>query len=199
MRVSPTLEDYLEAVHRLAAERGLARVRDISQMLSVHKSTVTAALRSLSDKGMVDYAPYELPTLTAAGERVAKDVRRRHRVLARFLTEVLSVDAGVAEANACRLEHAIDAAVLERLLVFIEFVERCPRGGLDWLRTFDTFCQGRGQERCRECVEGCLRSLDASADRRGRSKTSRSRPGSAPVAGGRSARSDRSKRGGSRT
>ena len=154
--VSPTLEDYLEAVHRLTVEKGLARVRDISATLSVHKSTVTAALKSLSHKGLVDYAPYELPTLTAPGERVAKDVRRRHRILARFLTEVLAIEGSVSEANACRLEHAIDASVLERLLSFIEFVEQCPRGGADWLRTFETFCRGRGQAHCRECIEMCL-------------------------------------------
>ena len=121
-RLTPKLEDYLEAVCQLVDRKGAARVRDVAEVLSVHKSTVTAALRRLGEKGLVNYAPYELTTLTPRGEALARDVRRRHRVIARFLTEVLCVEPELAEANACRLEHAIDSEVLDRLLAFVEGV-----------------------------------------------------------------------------
>lgn len=142
-KLTPKLEDYLEVVHQLVDRKGAARVRDVAEMLSVHKSSVTAALRRLGEKGLVDYAPYELTTLTPRGEALARDVRRRHRVIARFLTEVLSVEADLAEANACRLEHAIDPDVLERLLTFIDFVHQAPPRGTDWHKEFDGYLKKR--------------------------------------------------------
>jgi len=128
-RLTPKLENYLEAVCRLVDRKGAARVRDVAEMLSVHKSTVTAAFHRLRDKGLVNYTPYELTTLTPQGEALARDIRRRHRIIARFLTEVLSVDPDLADANACRLEHAIDSEVLGRLLAVLEGVR--PHGASD--------------------------------------------------------------------
>ncbi len=89
VELSATLEDYLEAMAQVAAERGVARVRDIAAALSVHKSTVSGALRSLSEKGLVDYAPYEIATLTPQGQEVARRIARRHfsRLLEFFDTD----------------------------------------------------------------------------------------------------------------
>ena len=162
-KLSPKLEDYLEAIYRLDREKGAARVRDIASTLSVHKSTVTAAMRSLGEKELVNYSPYELTTLTERGKKVAREIEKRHEVLARFLTEVLSVDGEIAEANACRLEHAIDPEVLEKLLRFIEFVERCPRGGAEWLRSFGRFCEDDRGEDCGRCIRLCLSQYERSA------------------------------------
>ena len=113
-----TMEDYLEAIAWLEGDKGVARARDIAAALSVHKSTVTAALRSLAEKGLVHYSAYEAATLTADGKKIADDVIRRHKIIRDFFTEVLAVDPGVADTNACRIEHVLDAEVLERLAEF---------------------------------------------------------------------------------
>lgn len=131
--LSATLEDYLEAISRLEAEKTVARVRDIASALSVHKSTVTSALKGLAEKGLVNYHPYEAVTVTAEGKKAAQKITRRHRVIRRFLTDVLSVGEDVAEANACRMEHVIDTEVLERLAMFAEFVREHAPVGEDWL------------------------------------------------------------------
>lgn len=144
--LSATLENYLETIARLIADRGAARVRDISEVLSVHKSTVTAALKSLTEKGLVNYAPYEFATLTPQGARMAKRIMRRHEVIQRFLVEVLLLDKGMAEANACRMEHVLDKDVLERLRLFAEFVKECPRTGSDWLGRFRYFFEHGGRK-----------------------------------------------------
>ena len=62
--LSMKLEDYLEAIYWLVEENQVARARDIAAALSVHKSTVTSALRSLSRKGLINYSAYEAATLT---------------------------------------------------------------------------------------------------------------------------------------
>lgn len=139
VELSATLEDYLEAMARVIAEKGTARVRDIAEALSVHKSTVTAALRSLSEKGLVDYAPYEIATLTSKGEEVARRIVHRHEVIRSFLVQVLSVNEERAEANACRMEHDLDREVLERLHLFAEFVKRCPHCGQERLQAFQEY------------------------------------------------------------
>ena len=151
--LSATLQDYLETMSALIEEKDVARVRDIASAMDVHKSTVSAALRSLAEKDLVEYSPYEVATLTKRGRGVAQEVARGHAIIRRFLTEVLSLDEDVAEANACRIEHAIDEEALRRLGRFIEFINQCPRGGDGWVRNFVDFCRfGVDPTRC----EGCL-------------------------------------------
>lgn len=142
--LSPTLEDYLEAISRLVAEKGAARARDIASAMSVHKSTVTSALKGLAEKGVVNYHPYEVVTITPEGQKAAREIASRHRVIGRFLSEVLSLDEEVAEANACRMEHVVDGEVLERLALFAQFVRECPRAGEDWLERFREFYERGG-------------------------------------------------------
>ncbi|OGV70596.1 MAG: hypothetical protein A3K19_06535 [Lentisphaerae bacterium RIFOXYB12_FULL_65_16] len=160
--LSAELEDYLESIARLIRDRGRARVRDIAAGLSVHKSTVTAALHSLADKGLIDYTPYSLPTLTRAGSQVADRVQRQHDVLKRFLCDVLLVDAGLAETNACRIEHAVDKAVLEHLTRFMDFVQCCPRGGAKWIRGYEHSCDSDPtRDKCERCMEIALQEFRA--------------------------------------
>ncbi len=127
--ITSTLEDYLEAISRLVLKNGIARVRDIAQMLSVHKSTVTAALKSLADKGLVNYAPYEMTTLTPRGSELALEVIGRHEVIRRFLADVLRIDKDAADANACRMEHVMDRDVLRRLAQFAERIRTHDQRG----------------------------------------------------------------------
>jgi len=150
LTVSDTLEDYLEAISRLIAEKGVARVRDIAKALSVHKSTVSSALKSLSEKGLVNHSPYELITLTPRGRNMAEEVVRKHKLISRFLEEVLLVEESMAEANACRMEHVLDKEVMERLQLFAKFVKECPRAGEDWLGRFGYYFEHGGKSAANE-------------------------------------------------
>ena len=133
VQLSPALEDYLETLSRIISEKRVARVRDIAANLGVHKSTVTAALKSLAEKGLVDYSPYEVTTLTGQGQKLADEVVRRHQQIREFLAEVLGVDEGVADANACRMEHIMDKEVLERLAALAVVVQESRRHGRELL------------------------------------------------------------------
>lgn len=145
--ITGTLEDYLEAIFSLEREQRPARVRDIAESLCVHKSTVSAMLKSLAEKNLVNYSPYEVATLTARGRRIAREVTERHAILKTFLSDVLLIDKEVAGANACRMEHVVDRAVMDRLVLFARFVKECPRAGDDWLQGFADFV-GRGGRLC---------------------------------------------------
>ena len=167
------MEDYLEAIARLVVARGSARVQDVADALSVHKSTVTTALRSLADRNLINYRPYAKATLTPLGRKVAQQIVRRHDVISRFLTDVLSVPKDAAEESACKIEHAIAPDILDRLSQFIEFVEQCPRGGSKWIRGFGYFCRdGCTDERCERCIALCMEDFrkKREAERQGKAE-----------------------------
>ena len=126
---SAAQEDYLEAILDLEAEFPRVRVRDLADRLSVHKSTVTAALKALAEKSLIEYEPYGRIVLTRDGRKVAERVASSHAVVKSFLTDVLLIDADTAELNACRMEHVMDRAVLRHLVAFADFME--SGGGRD--------------------------------------------------------------------
>jgi DtxR family Mn-dependent transcriptional regulator len=130
--LSESLEDYLEAIMHIEEEKKAARPKDIARYLGVSPPSVTAALQNLGGRGLVNYHPYDLVTLTPRGRRVARDVIRRHEGLRRFLVDILRIDDEEADRVACDMEHAVPLQVMDRLLAFIEFIADSPHGGLTW-------------------------------------------------------------------
>ncbi len=158
--ITASLEDYLEVIFHVASEKGAARPKDISKRLGVNSSSVTGALRALAERGLVNYAPYDIVTLTPKGMRIAKDVIRRHEILRDFFVRVLAVDEEEAEEGACKVEHAVPRTILERLVQYIDFLEACPRAGPNWLKGFGHYCRhGENLEDCERCVSLCLEDL----------------------------------------
>jgi len=141
-RLSASLEDYLEAIFHIVAQKHVARAKDIAQRLGVNHSSVTVALRSLASRGLVNYAPYEVVTLTPEGQRASEDVARRHSTLRKFFVKVLSVDQDLADTAACEMEHTLPLDILDPLTDFVDFVERCPQ-------CLTEFRQEQGQEKKR--------------------------------------------------
>lgn len=158
--LSASLEDYLEAIFLVVADKQAAEVKDISKKLGVAKPSVTGALRSLREKGLVNYQPYDVVTLTRQGTMLAEHVVRRHEILRSFLERILSVPFNKAEDVACKMEHAVRGEVLERLVQFLEFVEACPRGGAKWIKGFSHYCEyGRDYKYCERCLSLCLEEV----------------------------------------
>lgn len=145
--LTASMEDYLEAIFWLSQQNGVARVSQIAKRLSVNMSSVSGALRHLSDKGYIDYDPYQFIKLNAQGEKVAREVAWRHEVLKRFLCEILDVDETLSGETACKLEHHIDKDVLDRLLTFIGFVSDQGDGLQSWAEMFTKY----RKEACDKC------------------------------------------------
>lgn len=155
--LSAILEDYIETIFHIVAEKKVARGKEIAGRLKVSPASVTEALRTLSKKGLVNYAPYEVITLTARGRAVAADVVRRHQALKSFFTKVLGIEEEIAEQGACRIEHAAPPEIIEQLTRFMVFIDECPRGGSDFIRGFMNYCQeNRKKQACRECLSQCV-------------------------------------------
>jgi DtxR family Mn-dependent transcriptional regulator len=143
VKLSASLEDYLEAIYWLTRQHGVARATQIAGRVKVGKSSVTAALKQLADRGHVNYDPYQLISLTQSGETIARDVVRRHEILKRFMVEVLGVDDETAGETACRMEHNIEREVLDRLLRFVQLFDQYGLKNEPWADAFNSaFKQG---------------------------------------------------------
>jgi DtxR family Mn-dependent transcriptional regulator len=126
--LSESQENYVEAIFRLMENREAVRPKDISGAFGISAAAVTAALKSLAEKGLVNYAPHDFVTLTPEGRARAKEVLGRHRLLRRFLIAVLGTPPQEAEEVACRMEHVVTPAVFERFTQFLHFVETQKAG-----------------------------------------------------------------------
>lgn len=146
-KLTASQEDYLEAIYIISKEKMAARAKDIAQYLDVRASSVTSALRTLGSMGLINYAPYDLITLTEKGHEVAEEVVNRHQALKKFLTDVLGVDVKEADEAACRMEHSVPNSIVERLIKYAEYVETCPKGGITWDSGFGFYCK-------EGCVDG---------------------------------------------
>jgi len=154
------MEDYLEAIFHISEEKQAARAKDIADRVQVNKSSVTGALRSLSEKGLVNYAPYDIITLTPKGKKLAAEIARRHEALKDFFINILLIDKNEAEEASCRVEHAVSKNIIDRLIQFVEFMEICPRGGKEWLRGFRRHCEnGDTSSRCAVFISKCLQDV----------------------------------------
>ncbi len=128
VKLSGNMEDYLETIHALAGEKGVARVGEIAKKLEVKSPSVNAALRGLSERNLVRHEKYGYVTLTKEGRTLAAVVQEKHDILFRFLTEFLMLAPAVAEKEACSIEHAISQETFIRLVKFFRFLRVDPNG-----------------------------------------------------------------------
>ena len=124
--ISASSQDYLEVILALTQERGEGiRSIEIAQRMGVSRASVSRAVGVLKEAGYIEQQRYAPLHLTAAGREAARDVKEKHLLLRRFLTEVLGVDARTAEEDACRMEHSISAQTLAKLRHFICVRDEC--------------------------------------------------------------------------
>ena len=113
-------ENYLEAILKLEQHPGDAvRSVDVAATMSVSRASVSKAMHQLRETGLVDFDPYGLIGLTESGRKIANEILERHEMLRRFLTQVLGVEASVADAEACRMEHAISQSTKQKWMAYL--------------------------------------------------------------------------------
>ena len=119
---------YLEAIYYIRAEGERVRSARLADWLSVSRPTVTVALRRMTRDGMVRLNAHKEIELTARGDQAAAAIVRRHRIMERWLTDVLGLDWVTADAEAERLEHAVSEVVEETLYRSLGRPKTCPHG-----------------------------------------------------------------------
>ncbi|MDD2628748.1 MAG: metal-dependent transcriptional regulator [Limnochordia bacterium] len=117
--ISPSLEDYLEAILAVADPKEGARTTDIAAKLQVSKASVNQAMSLLADHGLVQQEKYGPVYLTKQGHTKACLVYRRHQAIKSFLVAVLGVSEDTAEEDACKIEHVLSKESMDCLLDFM--------------------------------------------------------------------------------
>jgi len=118
--LSASIEDYLETILMLSETDKAVRVTDIATKLDVAKPSVTAAINTLKEMGLVTQERYGKVFLTPSGREHAVRVKRRHRALRAFLIQILGVSPDTADKDACLMEHVISSETMEKLVLFLE-------------------------------------------------------------------------------
>lgn len=129
--------ETLKAIWRLTSrpERGArspadsgARTGDLAAALKLSPGTMTATVKKLADRGLAVHTPYHGVELTDAGRRRAMSVVRRHRIVERFLADMLGYAWNEADRLATSFEHELPQEVEDRLFVALDRPESCPHG-----------------------------------------------------------------------
>ena len=138
--LSTSTEDYLEAIYFLEQNNRVVRLRDISRALGVSMPSVHQALHVLKKRRLIRHEKYGYIELTDEGNRLGEGISRRHKMLIKFFTKILSIPKTVAAEDACRIEHDISSETLERLIAFLRYAEAYPHTvDSDWLKGFRDF------------------------------------------------------------
>ena len=119
MPPSSTVENYLKAIYKAeTAQEGnsaLVPMGRLATALGVVPGTATTMVKALAESGLVSYEPYAGVRLTAAGQKLAALVLRRHRLMELFLVKVLGMSWAEVHDEAERLEHAASDRLIDRI------------------------------------------------------------------------------------
>jgi len=124
-----SVEDYLKAIYDLSQAEQPVSTTDISRRLKVAPASVTEMLKKIAEKGYITHSPYHGTRLTNNGKRTAENIVRKHRLLERFLHDVLKVEKTQVHTQACGMEHSLSDDAAESLCRFLRHPERCPDNG----------------------------------------------------------------------
>src|ERR1700726_3563559 len=108
---STAVEDYLEQILDLINTKGYARVADIAQGLKISQASVTNMVQRLDAERLLKYEKYRGLVLTETGEKLARSIAHRHRLLTEFL-KLLGLDDRVIRHDVEGMEHHISVPTL---------------------------------------------------------------------------------------
>src|SRR6266496_4339883 len=137
--LSESIQHYLREIYKLQAEEGKVTVTALARRLHVSDPSASAMVKKLTALSLARHERYRGIALTDAGEKVALEVIRHHRLLELYLAETLGVDVEEVHGEAERLEHALSEELEEHIDKALGFPTHDPHGdpipdaNLEWL------------------------------------------------------------------
>lgn len=128
--ITPPIEDYLKAIYAVAREGGEGRATTsaIADRMSVSAASATNMMQKLAEMKLVEYRPYHGVSLTSAGEKIALEVIRHHRLIELYLAEALGYSWDEVHDEAERLEHVISEEFEDRIDAMLGHPTQDPHG-----------------------------------------------------------------------
>jgi DtxR family Mn-dependent transcriptional regulator len=128
VKLSRSERETLKAVYRLTKGDDAAHTGDLAERLEVSPSTITTTVKRLADRGLVEHELYRGVKLTAEGRRAAVGAIRRHRIVERFLADMLGYAWNEADRLAASFEHELPQEVEDRIFLALHRPATCPHG-----------------------------------------------------------------------
>jgi DtxR family Mn-dependent transcriptional regulator len=128
VELSAVERETLKSVYRLAGPEGTARPGEVAEALTISPATITARLKKLDERGLLEHKPYQGVSLTKQGRIAAVASIRRHRIVERFLSDMLGYPWDQADSLAVTFEHSLPVEVVHRIYVALDRPATCPHG-----------------------------------------------------------------------
>ena len=126
--LSDAIQDYIKEIYKLSGEVDRVTTNAVARRMGVSAPSVTSMLKKLAALGLVVHEPYRGATLTPAGERIAVEVVRHHRLLEQYLMQTLGMSIENVHAEADRLEHALSEELEARIDAALGYPTHDPHG-----------------------------------------------------------------------
>ena len=124
--ISKNIEEYLETLYKFGSKDSYVSTTTLSKELGIAPGSVTQMLKKLEDIGYIDYVPYKGANLTDEGSKIAQKITRKHRILERFLKDVLKIKDENLHAQACEMEHSLSDEAERAICHMLEHPDTCP-------------------------------------------------------------------------
>jgi DtxR family transcriptional regulator, Mn-dependent transcriptional regulator len=152
--MSKSVEEYLEALYVLSRQAEPVSTSGLSARLKINPASVTEMLKKLSQNGYVIYSPYQGALLTEEGLRYGRKMVRKHRLLERFLHDVLRIGNDKVHDYACEMEHTLADDVERNMCQTLKQPDLCPDDGQIIPPCDFNF------DNCQECEKCTAESMD---------------------------------------
>jgi DtxR family Mn-dependent transcriptional regulator len=128
--ITPPVEDYLKGIYTLRRDGDGSRASTsaIAERMKVSAASATNMMQKLAELKLVDYVPYKGVSLTRAGEKIALEVIRHHRLIELYLAQALGYSWDEVHDEAERLEHVISEELEDRIDAMLGYPTRDPHG-----------------------------------------------------------------------
>ena len=126
--LSQAVEDYLKAVFEIQRDHGKVATTVLAERMGVAPASATGMIKKLAALKLVRHNPYQGVMLTRAGEKMALEVLRHHRLLELYLKEALGYTWDQVHEEACRLEHVISEEFEDKIFEALGRPTRDPHG-----------------------------------------------------------------------
>jgi DtxR family Mn-dependent transcriptional regulator len=126
--LSDAIQDYLKEIYKLGVEGGRVSTSALARRQRVSPASASAMVKKLAVLGLAEHAPYRGVNLTPAGEQVALEVIRHHRLLELYLAETLGIGVDDVHDEADRLEHVLSEELEARIDRALGFPTHDPHG-----------------------------------------------------------------------
>lgn len=122
--LTAAMEDYIEMIYRLSADKGFTRMNDLSNSLNVQPPSATKMVQKLAELNIADYEKYGFIVLTEKGKEIGKALMKRHKMVEEFL-KLLGVSGSILEETE-KIEHILNEETLTCISYFVAFMNKNP-------------------------------------------------------------------------